>query len=283
MAAFTRLNKEDYALYTEIPGLTELSGLAASYQHPGLFWAHNDSGHPATLFAFDENGTAAATINIDGAKSIDWEDIASYQQDQQNWIAVGDIGDNYALRSSISVYILREPENLSADRAEITQHYTLKYPTGARDAEGLAIDATAGYGYILSKRDVHPQLYRFTLVSDPQSKQTLELITEVKSLPTPEQHQPQKNGGITLYSPTALAFSADGSAALIVTLQYSYLFQRQENESWGQALNTTPRVLHPGAMPQKESGSFSVDGQSVLIGSEGFPAPLARIELANPK
>ena len=33
--------------------LHELSGIVASRKHPGVFWAHNDSGNPLELFAID--------------------------------------------------------------------------------------------------------------------------------------------------------------------------------------------------------------------------------------
>ena len=35
----------------EHPEIREASGIAASRRHPGIFWVHNDSGNPPSLFA----------------------------------------------------------------------------------------------------------------------------------------------------------------------------------------------------------------------------------------
>ena len=39
------------------PSLPELSGFAASPVHPGIFWAHNDSGNAPALYALRADGT----------------------------------------------------------------------------------------------------------------------------------------------------------------------------------------------------------------------------------
>ena len=59
------------------PELEELSGLAASRQHADVLWAHNDSGDTARIFAIDLTGALRATVDVDVAKAIDWEDIAA--------------------------------------------------------------------------------------------------------------------------------------------------------------------------------------------------------------
>ena len=46
--------------------LDELSGIAASRRHPGIWWAHNDSNNVGTLYAIDETGTVRATFPLRG-------------------------------------------------------------------------------------------------------------------------------------------------------------------------------------------------------------------------
>ncbi|EQD65719.1 integral membrane protein, partial [mine drainage metagenome] len=58
--------------------LSELSGLAVSPSDPTRYWAHNDSGNPAELFALDRAGHVLAQVRITGATAFDWEDIAAF-------------------------------------------------------------------------------------------------------------------------------------------------------------------------------------------------------------
>ena len=50
----------------EQPGLTEVSGVVASWQHPGTLWVHDDSGSGADLYAID--GETAAFYDLGGFK-----------------------------------------------------------------------------------------------------------------------------------------------------------------------------------------------------------------------
>lgn len=56
--------------------VTENSGLAASRQHPGVLYGHNDKGDSSRIFALDpRTGDLLATLEIDNAANYDWEDI----------------------------------------------------------------------------------------------------------------------------------------------------------------------------------------------------------------
>ena len=49
------------------PGITESSGLAASRQHKGIYWTHNDQDKGAYLYAIDsKTGDTVATITLTG-------------------------------------------------------------------------------------------------------------------------------------------------------------------------------------------------------------------------
>lgn len=62
------------------PGLGEGSRLVASLRYPGAAWAHQASGHDASIFAlrFDDGGRAdwMRKIPVPGAHNADWEDIS---------------------------------------------------------------------------------------------------------------------------------------------------------------------------------------------------------------
>ncbi len=256
--------------------LTEMSGMTASAIHNNRYWAHNDSGDRARLFAFDGNGTVLSELKIKGAGAFDWEDMDSFRDGSDGFLLVGDIGDNMAFRPFTDVYLVKEPTELKSPTTEgqVLRHFILNNEDGPRDAEALAVDGRARFVYILSKRDTHPRLYRFSLDALPGQPVPLNYLGEVRSIPSVDKHQAQGTGRISHFSPTAMAFSPEGDAAIIVTLRNTYYFPRATNQTWLQALNETPMVVKVKRMPQIEAGTFSRDGAQLLIGSEGIPAKI---------
>jgi hypothetical protein len=89
--------------------LTELSGLAASRAHPGLFYTHNDSGDSARFFAITQQATVAAEIHLSGATATDWEDISVGPCPAGSCVYVGDTGDNKADRTQYVIHRVTEP------------------------------------------------------------------------------------------------------------------------------------------------------------------------------
>ena len=86
--------------------LSELSGLAASRQYPGIFWGHSDSGDRSRLFAIRADGSCVAEIEVEGAANKDWEDIAL----DNKTLYVADMGNNSNKRDDLCIYKLTEPE-----------------------------------------------------------------------------------------------------------------------------------------------------------------------------
>jgi len=89
--------------------LTEASGVVASHNNANVLWTHNDSGHPAQVFAIDTQGRLLGTYAIPG--NTDNEDIAIGPGPVPNvsYLYVGDIGDNGLTRANIKVYQIPEP------------------------------------------------------------------------------------------------------------------------------------------------------------------------------
>ena len=59
------------------PRLSEGSGITPSRRRPGVFWALNDSGDGPWLYATDSAGTDLGRIRVEGATTLDWEDLSS--------------------------------------------------------------------------------------------------------------------------------------------------------------------------------------------------------------
>lgn len=120
--------------------LDEISGLAASTTHEGVLWAIADGGSEASLYAVDLDGTVLATVELDGATNVDWEDVAigpGPPGTEGSYLYVADIGDNTSVRDSVALYVLPEPE--VADGSATPDKITAAYSTGPTDAEALAV------------------------------------------------------------------------------------------------------------------------------------------------
>lgn len=133
--------------------LDELSGLAASRRHPGVLYAHNDSANTTVFFALDEGGRLVAEVRLAGADSEDLEAIAIGPcPAAASCIYLGDIGDNDRERVEYAVYVVPEPESLSASPVEVSAtRFPFVYPDGPHNAETLVVEARSGRIFVVTK------------------------------------------------------------------------------------------------------------------------------------
>src|SRR5262249_14227152 len=133
--------------------LAELSGFAASRVHPGIFWAHNDSGNALALYAMRADGSIAATFPLRGATARDPEDIAvgpCSADTVSSCIYLGDIGDNGSRRQSVQILKVAEPERLEAAPL-VPTILPFRYPGGPRNAEALVVDPRSARVLVITK------------------------------------------------------------------------------------------------------------------------------------
>jgi hypothetical protein len=241
--------------------IEESSGLIASRQHGGVFWTHNDSGHPAVLFAIDREGKLIAELPVQ-ARNVDWEDIAI---DDENRLYIGDIGNNARRRTEVVVYRLPEPDPRAerpagAPPLMVERNWRLRYPEEPFDAEALFVHG--GHGYIISK--VRPfraaGLYRFPLEGEA-GPITLERMAAVP----------------VRFPVTAADISEDGRRLAVLTVGGLYVFQIDGDP----AAVAEGRVEHiPYMHPLIEAAAFVEDG--VLVTAESREIFLFRPEAARP-
>lgn len=167
--------------------IREASGIAASRQNPGVLWVHNDSGDSARVFAINDKAAFLGMCNLSGVTARDWEDIAVGPGPDPNrqCLYIGDIGDNDAKYSNVTVYRLAEPRidpASSFDPMTIgpADAIRLVYPDGPRDAETLLVDPLTRDLYIVSKRELFSKVYR---AAYPQSTMETTRMEQVASLP----------------------------------------------------------------------------------------------------
>lgn len=269
----------------EVPGraIGEASGLARSQRRPDLFWTQNDSGGDPELYAIDTTGRHRATLRLTGEAVVnfDWEDVTSFRRHGVAYLLVADTGDNYALRDTITCYLLREPALTGRDnlRQPVERSYTLRYPDGPRDVEAIAVDAAAGQIYVISKRGDPPRIYRFDL-DQPATPDSPGVMTLVGTLNLPPQ-EPDQPGPLELYHLiTTMDFSDAGDRAYVGSLRSGYLYRREPGETWAEALAQAPRQIRlPASLAQIEGGAFATGSSGeVWVISEGLPTRMARVQ-----
>lgn len=226
--------------------ITESSGLARSTYDRDILWTHNDSGDGPRVFAVDRDGQTKAVVTLEGASARDWEDIAA-GPDHTLW--VGDIGDNARSRSSIQVYSFPEPSTV-ASGSVTAKKYTLRYPDGANNAEGLMVRQTTGRLFVVSKSPDGGAIYRAPKTLSTSGTNTL---TRVASAPV---------------KVTAAAFAPDGRGFVLTNYSTAFFYDS--------IADTTARRVDPPSTRQGESVEFTADGTSVLLGSEGTESPVHR-------
>lgn len=166
--------------------IRESSGVAASRDHPGIFWTHNDSGWDPEVFAIDSTGTILTRVRVAGVTNRDWEDIevapCSPGQDR-SCLFIGEIGDNLDRYPRIAVYRIPEPDPWTDTvSAPATMIYAV-YRDGPRDAEALFV--TDRGIFIINKGRNHAiDLYRIPPPYRHDSTTTLEPLQRLAPPPT---------------------------------------------------------------------------------------------------
>ena len=245
--------------------LDESSGLAASLRYEDILWSMNDSGSEAELFALTIRGEHVGRWSIDLPKPTDWEAMDSFQWRGKNYLLVADIGDNFAMRGSVSYTILEEPDarSLADDtilRPLISQHFV--YPKGPRDSEAIAVNPARGEILVLSKRTKPPELYRLPLslfpAKEPQEQTdagepiTASYVTSLQGFAAPSRAEVDLYGGIWKYLAMPTGMSIADDRLLVTTLEHGYLFDLNN------LVSPPYRVMLPFA-GQREAIAFAKD------------------------
>jgi hypothetical protein len=266
------------------PRLIELSGLAASRDHAGVLWAHNDSGGAAELYAMAEDGTALGSYPIAGVTPDDWEDVAVGPRPVGSGSAlfIGDIGDNSAARSSVEVHLVSEPLGTPVAPGEPlsdVETVELRYPDGAADAEALLVDPRTGDLVVVTKSlaGASQVLTAPAAALRPGQPVTMRAAGQLR-VPLPPDPGPGFPGTIV----TAGDVTPDGSIALLRTYRSVLAFERGEDETLAEALLGEPCFAPQAEEAQGEAIAFTADGSAYVTASEGAGARIHRIEVAAP-
>ena len=261
------------------PKLTESSGLAASHRNPGVLWSHNDSGPGAELYAFTDDGQPVATLVLPGVEIADWEDVAVGPDAAGQPFAalyLGDIGDNGGDRDHVSVFRLPEPElggvvpgQPVPIEATGVERFDLVYDDGPRDAETLMVDPRDGAVYVVAKTtDEGAGLYRAELTTaSGDGPLTLEHVGDV-AIPGLI--------GLTRLA-TGGAISPTSDRVVLRTYVAAWWWPVGPGQPIADAMRAEPVRIALPVMQQGEAITFSADGETLYVSSEGSPALLGSV------
>ncbi len=243
--------------------LKELSGIELSRNHPGVIYAHNDSGDSARFFAFEQSGTMLAEIQLTAARAVDWEDMALGPCPEGTCVFLADFGDNAQVRKSIQIFRVKEPDlevgrpfqtlsNVPYDRFEYA------YEQGPQNAETLMIHPRTGDLYIVTKRSSGPSgIYR--IASPKTSSASPTVLTRLAEITPPN--------GENLLTGGAIHPCGDG----FIIRSYDRLWEyRSKSQDLHDAFATQPvSVPVASAEKQGEAVAYFPDGRGYVTASEG--------------
>ena len=138
----------------------EASGVAVSRIHKDVVWIINDGGNnDALIFGVNSKGEHLGTINIQGVRNNDWEDIASFEYKGKPYILIADVGDNSAKRTKYFLHVIQEPDfkkisHISPVLIKPSWSIEFTYEDDPRDCESAAVDIINKKIILLSKETI---------------------------------------------------------------------------------------------------------------------------------
>jgi hypothetical protein len=250
----------------------EISGVVASRRNPGIVWMMNDSGGAATVYAVNLSGRVVAAYDVGGV-AIDYEDIAigSGPDPGQDYLYVGDIGDNTSVRANIVIYRVVEPtvtpdQAFVSDSFAVTDPLPATYPAGMKDnAETLLFDPISRDLFVITRNGfLRPnRIFRLAAPHSAGVSQEMVLVGETY-------------GGDSLAdnAVTGGDISADGTQIITRSLNAANYWTRDLAMTVAETFMTLPCDAALAVEPKGEAIGFSASGDGYYTISEGLNQPL---------
>jgi hypothetical protein len=257
-----RYSRRPIATGHEPDELPELSGLAASRAHPGIFYAHNDSGNPFELIAVRENGELVARIPLLGGDGVDTEDIAvgpcSDPADGPWCVYLADTGDNLERRRVVEIDELPEPTRLD-DEPRPVHRIRFSFPDGPHNAEALLVEPETARLFVITKtRASLGHVFRIDRPADGAVAEAAPVATLIS---------PDGSGRIT----TGASVHPSGERVLLRTYTGNWEYVRPGATRLEDVLAVDPVRVPDAKQIQPEAIAYLADGRGYLLGSETGP------------
>lgn len=264
--------------------LAESSAAVMSQTQPGVFFTINDSGNDAVLFALDTTGNARGRWQVENATNRDWEaaargpcvrNSANSAPSSTTCLFVGDVGDNGASRTVVTLYQVDEP-NVAAAPSEATlrsDKLVVRYPDRPHDVEAMYVGPD-GTTYLLTKRPLkdlagkgRPSLV-FTVPATAWASRDTAVATLLDSLPIVP-------GSSALRRLTDASLSPDSRLLAVRTYGQVYIFAT--DSITGRVINSVaPSVCNIANIEGRpgEGITWVGAGPQLLLTREGRNAPI---------
>lgn len=246
--------------------VNESSGIAASNAFPGTYYTHNDSGDTARFFRFDKSGAILSVQSLKGVKATDWEGMATARLGGRNYVYLGDIGDNNAVRRLIQVYRCEESSLGTISKFD---SYSISYPDGARDAEALMVHPKTGDIWIVSKVLSGKSRVYFLARPRKTGSYTLKFVGEVR-VGDPVPFGERVTDG---------AISHDGRFVALRT--YTAIVEYAAGSDFSKWYLGSSKRISPPFMVQGEAITYSLEDDALLVSSEGNPCPVSILHVSS--
>ena len=256
--------------YLQTPGLNESSGVAASRQHPGLLWTHNDSGDDAVLYLTNLKGEDLGRLILEGARARDWEDVTlgPCPTDGSDCLYIADTGDNNHGHSEARIYVVREPSAVPIDGTSSAEawHININYPDRPFNIEAIAA-SPEGDIWMISKGLADSAIFVFRVTKSELAHGTIHLkpLVRLDFDPAPALGQ----------LVTGAAISPDGKTLVARTYTQIFFYQIV-----GDGLRRTGACWLGHREPQGEAVDF-LDDEFLVLTSESAGGSLAPISIVS--
>ncbi len=255
--------------------LTEASGVVASTKEPGVFWSQNDRGNKATLFAYDSSGAPLGSVRVRDAENTDWEAIAIGPCATGTCLYIGDVGDNYGVRSDVRVWRIQEPTTTAAVTESATA-LRIVYPGGARDVEAMWVAPDTSIWFATKRPNAddmgrlrQSQLYRVPAAAwSGGAIATAELIDSLPIVPGTSVSR-------DWVTDASLSAVTPGGRRLLAILTYGSVYVFDADPVTGRPGAQVARCAVPQGERNAEGISWLPDGRLMLV-NEGRGSRLYR-------
>lgn len=224
--------KTDNKKIDEISGIEPVKGRSK-------FLVHNDSGDKPRIYELDEDLEIDRTIKFKNVEKVrDCEDITQAMIGGENYIFVGDIGDNDAKYQQYSIYWFEY--NKKKEEVKV-RTIIYQYEDGARDAETMFYDSRSSNLYIVTKREDKSRLYEISFSTDKKVQNvTAKYI-----------------GELPFRMATAGDLSNDGTELLVKNYNHIYYWKLENSQPLTSIISQQPKKLLYSPEPQGEAIAWS--------------------------
>ena len=218
---------------------------------------------------------------MEGAKNIDWEDLASFELGGQQYLLVADTGDNGGRRKDFVLHVFEEPQDLAGGTLRPAWSIRARWPDGPRDCEAVAVDTAAGQVLLVSKKRSPPELFALPLAR-PASSSPARDWREARRIGRLAQ-VPQASADLQRTDPrlaklfphvTAADLAPDGLTLAVLTYGSVLFYRRSPGEEWGCAVARAPEIHDVPLIPQAEALAWTALGGGLYATGEFHPAPI---------